>query len=121
MQRRTFLTAATALGGVALGGVGSSAAVEGTESPRVMRFYSPASQIASDGTTLTDESIVRVWAEESAYNFDSSRGRSLIYEDESIPLASVDGSVAGFGAMLVPDGGQISAHVNFEYENLRVV
>lgn len=121
MQRRTFLTAATALGGVSLGGVGSSAAVEGTESPRVMRFYSPASQIVSDGTTLTDESIVRVWAEESAYNFDSSRGESLIYEEDPIPLVSVDNSVVGFGAMLVPDGGQIGAHVNFEYGNVRVV
>lgn len=74
MQRRTFLAVATALGGVSVGGVGSSIAEDDGESHLKMRFYSPASQLAADGTALTDESIVGVWTEESAYNFDSSRG-----------------------------------------------
>lgn len=121
MQRRSFLTAATALGGLSLGGVGSAAPTRRAENRPAMRFYSPASQLASDESPLTDESVVRVWAEPSAYNFDSSRGESLIYEDDPIPLVSVDDRVAGFGAMLVPDGGQIGAHVSFEYDNLRVV
>jgi hypothetical protein len=121
MQRRTFLAAGTLLGGISLGGVGSSAPASSAEHHPTMRFYSPASQLASDGTPLTDELVVKVWAEKSAYNFDSSRGSSVRYEGESIPLVSVDGTVAGFGAMLVPNGGQIGAHVNFEYDNVRVV
>jgi endonuclease YncB( thermonuclease family) len=63
---------------------------------------------------LTDESVVAVWAEPSAENVDDDgNGDAYIYgENTPIPLASVDGSAYGFGAILLQD-----SDIKFEYGN----
>jgi hypothetical protein len=98
MDRRTFLATA----GVAFGlstGV-TSGAFPDDRPP--LRLYSPASQLAADGTPLADESVVAAWAEPTASNRAASRGDPVSY-DGRIPLISVDDRVAGIGSMLVAD------------------
>ncbi|ELZ41825.1 DUF1102 domain-containing protein [Halorubrum tebenquichense] len=67
-----------------------------------IEFYSTASQIAADGESeLADDSVVAVTASDDAINYDQTGADSLIYEDNPIPLVSVDGAspVAGLGTM----------------------
>lgn len=119
MQRRTFLATATAAaGGIASYGAAGPAAAS---PPRPVRFYSSASQVAADGTPLADAdpSVIAARAEPTAFALDPARGAAT--GDAPIPLASVDGSVAGFGAMLVPDAGRFDAGRNFEYRNVAAV
>lgn len=114
MHRRRFLTTAAAVSGSALqAAVGKTAA---KPSRRPIRFYSPASQRAPDGTPLDDPSVVAVRAEPTAENDESARNDAVGY-DGFIPLISIDGSVAGIGTMLVPDAGRFDAARNFEYHN----
>lgn len=118
MQRRRFLSvAATTAGGL---GFGSATTVAANTAPasRPMRFYSAASQLAADYTPLSDPAIPIVWAEPTASNAGSQRG---VEYDGPIPLVSVDGTVVGFGAMLVPDAGRFDASENFEYHNAEAV
>jgi endonuclease YncB( thermonuclease family) len=126
MQRRNFLklvTAASVAGGVtastdtqligsALADAGS--ACDGSQTIPSIEFYSPASQVDANHGPLTDESVVAVWAEPSAENVDDDgNGDAYIYDANTpIPLASVDGGVYGFGAILIQD-----ANVKFEYGN----
>lgn len=122
MQRRTLLTtAATVAGGLGLGVTAGARETDARSSPRPMRFYSPASQLDANGEPLLDDAIVAVWAEPTAYNVGSTRGNAVDYGDDPIPLVSIDGSVAGFGAMMVPDSGRIDASANFAYGNDRAV
>lgn len=117
MHRRTFIATA----GVTLGiTAGVSAAVPTVESRPPLRFYSPASQLAANGTPLTDDSIVAVRAEPTAYNRDSSRSETVSYEG-AIPLVSVDGSVAGLGAMLVADPDRQGGHATYARSNGRAL
>lgn len=116
MDRRTFL----ATTGVALGlssGV-TSAAAPADHPP--LRLYSPASQLAADGTPLADESIVAAWAEPTAYNVDAGRGDRVRY-DGRIPLVSIEGSVAGIGAMLVADPVRQGGHATYARSNARAL
>lgn len=118
MQRRRFLSvAATTVGGLGLGSA-SVLASDAASSSRPMRFYSAASQLAADYAPLSDPSIPVAWAEPTASNVRSLRG---VEYDGPIPLVSVDGAVAGFGAMLVPDAGRFDASENFEYRNAEAV
>jgi endonuclease YncB( thermonuclease family) len=69
-----------------------------------LELYSTASQVAPDGTALTDDETVLVAAEETAENVDENDDGAYLYaEDERIPLVSRDGSVVGLGAPLVND------------------
>ncbi|MFC7221712.1 DUF4350 domain-containing protein [Halalkalicoccus sp. GCM10025322] len=118
MQRRRFLSvAATTAGGLGFGSA-TTVATDAAPPSRPMRFYSAASQLAADYTPLSDPTIPVVWAESTASNAGSSRG---VGYDGPIPLVSVDGAVAGFGAMLVPDAGRFDASENFEYHNAEAV
>ena len=85
----------------------------GATHPR-LEFYSPASQTAPDGGPLTDPSVVAVWAEPAATNSDDDgNGDAHVYDEATpVPLASVDGSVYGFGAILLQD-----EQINFDYGN----
>ena len=67
-----------------------------------IQFYSAASQIAADGESeLTDDSVVAVTASDTAVNFNDFEGDPVVYEENPIPLASIDASrpVAGLGTM----------------------
>lgn len=115
MHRRRFLTTAAAVGGSALQAAAGETAAEPT--PRPIRFYSPASQRAADGTPLSDPSVVAARAEPTAYNFDSGHTSATEY-DGSIPLISIDGSAAGIGGMFVASAGRFDAARSFEYHNV---
>ncbi|QWC18108.1 DUF1102 domain-containing protein [Halorubrum sp. 2020YC2] len=67
-----------------------------------IQFRSTASQIAADGeSVLTDESVIAVTAADTAANSDENGTDPVIYEDNPIPLVSIDGDVpvAGLGTM----------------------
>ncbi|MDL5361828.1 DUF4350 domain-containing protein [Halalkalicoccus sp. NIPERK01] len=113
MDRRTFLATA----GVALAGTGAATAAPARPP---LRLYSPASQLAADGTPLTDDSIVAAWAGPTAYNRDASRGDPVGYEGR-IPLVSVDGRVAGIGSMFVADPARQGGDATYADSNGRAL
>ncbi|WP_230198618.1 thermonuclease family protein [Halopiger goleimassiliensis] len=104
-SRRGFM----AVGGTALGTALASAGLRtaaGESAPETeleaLSFYSAASQIAPDGESeLTDEETVVVWAEPTAYNFETTDDgpETVVYEDADIPLVSEDGNVVGIGTV----------------------
>ncbi|MFC7082149.1 thermonuclease family protein [Halorussus caseinilyticus] len=126
MQRRNFLklVAAASAGTAAVEGTGTEfvgtarAAVGancgGSSTIADVEFESGSSLLDSNYEALTDESVVAVWAESSAYNTDADNdGDAYYYSDSTdIPVAAVDGNVVGFGAMLVDDGD-----ANWKYGN----
>ncbi|ELZ57685.1 MULTISPECIES: DUF1102 domain-containing protein [Halorubrum] len=74
-----------------------------------IQFRSTASQIAADGESeLADDSVVAVTASDTGVNFNDYQGDPVVYEENPIPLVSVDGSspVAGFGTMQSLDDGR---------------
>ncbi|MFC7196099.1 thermonuclease family protein [Halosimplex aquaticum] len=80
-----------------------------------LNFYSTASLVDGSGDALTDDSLVAVWAEDSATNTDADgNGDAFVYEDEQIPLAAIDddAGVVGFGATLVSDGASLDGSGN---------
>ena len=76
--------------------------------------YSTASLLDSSYGALTDESVVTLWAAKTATQSDADgNDDAYVYPDGTpIPLAATDGTVSGFGSILVGDGD-----VNFEYGN----
>ncbi|WP_323675208.1 DUF4350 domain-containing protein [Halorubellus sp. PRR65] len=70
-----------------------------------VQFGTACSLLNADGGRLTDDSVVAVWAEESATNTDADgNGDAVDYGDHGdIPLLAVDGSVVAVGSMLVDD------------------
>lgn len=107
MRRRAFLRATTAgalLGSVGVSASGSALAASGEVDSLV--FDSTASQLNADGEPLTEESLVAVWAAETATNVDEDGdGDAVPYgDDQDIPLVSSDGGVVGFGAPIVQNG-----------------
>lgn len=120
MHRRTFLVTAGATLGATTGVVAAESGSPSTATPP-LRFYSPASQLDADGDPLTDDSVVAVRAEPTAYNVDSTRGDAVAYGDDPIPLVSIDGRVAGVGAMLVADPGRQGAHDTHSRANERAL
>ena len=71
-----------------------------------LEFDSTSSLLNASGGLLRDRSIATVYAQPTATNEDSdSAGDATLYPDDvPIPLAAVDGAVAGFGSQLVTDG-----------------
>ncbi len=107
MRRRALLK--TAAAGALLGSVGvstSTSALAATGTIDSLVFDSTASQLNADGEPLTDDSLVAVWAAETATNVDEDgNGDAVVYPDDGdIPLVSSDGGVVGFGAPIVDNG-----------------
>lgn len=69
------------------------------------QFGSTASLLSESKAPLTDDSLVVAWAEDTATNEDADgNGDAVVYEDEPIPLAAIDGNVVGVGTPFVADG-----------------
>jgi endonuclease YncB( thermonuclease family) len=68
-------------------------------------FDSTCSLYAADGTPLTDDSKIVVWAEDSATTENNDgEDPAVAYDDETqIPLVAQEGSVVGFGTVLIED------------------
>ena len=117
MQRRTFLTVGGTLGTAALGVAttsnGIQRALAAPDSFPSLMFDSTASLLDADGQPLTDDSLVAVWAEDTAYNVDEDGdGNAVPYpEDIPIPLVASDARTVGFGAPIAQDD------TNFERGN----
>jgi endonuclease YncB( thermonuclease family) len=118
MRRRALLK--TAAAGALVGTVGVSAsgsALAATGEIDSLAFDSTASQLNAAGEPLTDDSLVAVWAAETAFNVDEDgEGDAVDYPDDAdIPLVSSDGGVVGFGAPFVQNGS------SFGYGNEELV
>ncbi|UVE49576.1 thermonuclease family protein [Haloferax larsenii] len=122
-NRRTFLQSvvtATVAGSSALefGTTSASAAAgpgcESTDRIPKIEFHSASSQVTPNHEALADPSVVAVWAEPTATNGDDDGNGDAYHYDElaPLPLVSVDGSVYGFGAILLQDDD-----INFDYGN----
>ena len=103
MQRRTFLSVLGTTGVTVLSGAGAVTAQEPSATQGMFEslvFDSTASLLNKNKELLTDDSLIAVWAEPTAYN-DNTDGNSdaVDYpEDVLIPLVASDGGVLGFGA-----------------------
>lgn len=116
MRRRDFLRSATA--GVAAGSLlaGGSVPVLAERRDQIggrtisnLAFDSTSSLLDAEKTPLRDESLVAVWAMETARSEDSDEaGDAVDYGSLSMPLVAVDPPVVGFGAMLVTDDDDFS-------------
>ena len=106
MQRRTLLRTGATLG-AALTAAPASVRRASGQSDRFpsLVFDSTASLLDADRRPLTDESLIAVWAEDTAYNGDEDGdGDAVSYPDGTrIPLVASDSSVVGFGAPIVQD------------------
>jgi len=104
VRRRSFLAALTA---ASVSGTAAAKldATYSAETVPELAFDSTSSLLNANGEPLTDPSAVPVLAETTATNTDSDgNGDAVSYPDGTdIPLAAVDGSVVGFGSMLVND------------------
>ncbi|PSQ29679.1 nuclease [Halobacteriales archaeon SW_6_65_46] len=106
MQRRTFLRTTVAVTAAATIPTAANAATE-TIDPIV--FDSTASLLAADGSLLTNESLVPVFAEPTAFNVDEDDdGDATDYGTTSIPLVASDDGVVGFGAPIGQDDTDFS-------------
>jgi len=70
-----------------------------------VQFGTACSLLNADGGRLTDDSVVAVWAEESATNADADgNGDAVDYGDhDDVPLLGIDGNVVAVGSLLVDD------------------
>jgi len=70
-----------------------------------MQFDSTCALVAAGGGTLTDSSVIAVWAEPNATNTDNTGPAQTDYGETDVPLVAVetvgDGRVVGLGAPLV--------------------
>jgi endonuclease YncB( thermonuclease family) len=107
MHRRTFLTALGATGVAALARAQPTSAqsLSASETIRPLVFDSTASLLDATGAPLTDDSLVAVWAEPTAYNGDEDGNDDAVsYPDETtLPLVTSDDGVVGFGAPIGQD------------------
>ena len=107
MHRRTVLAALGSTGVVALAGTPLTSAQSSTasETIRPLAFDSTASLLDTTGTPLTDDSLVAVQAEPTAYNGDEDgNGDAVSYPDETpIPLVASDDGIVGIGAPIGQD------------------
>ncbi|MFC6954439.1 lamin tail domain-containing protein [Halorubellus litoreus] len=117
MRRRTFLASlsgtATTLG--LTGALGSQPAAAASGTVDFLEFDSSASLLDANRNLLTDDALVAVKAEASAFNVDDDgNGDAVDYGSTDIPLVAVDersggGAVVGFGAELVSDGANFQS------------
>jgi endonuclease YncB( thermonuclease family) len=101
MRRRTFLTALGATGAVTLGATTVRTSVaRSANAIEPLAFDSTASILNAAEEPLTDDSVVAVWAEPTAFNVDEDgNGDAVDYpEGTPIPLVTSAGGVVGFGA-----------------------
>lgn len=105
-RRRTLLK--TAAAGALVGTVGVSASGSALAPGEIdsLAFDSTASQLNADGESLTDDSLVAVWAAEAATNVDEDGEGDAVPspDDADIPLVSSDDGVVGFAASIVQNG-----------------
>lgn len=86
-----------------------TAANAATETIDPIVFDSTASLLAADGSLLTNESLVPVFAEPTAFNVDEDDdGDATDYGTTSIPLVASDDGVVGFGAPIGQDDTDFS-------------
>ncbi|PSQ41820.1 hypothetical protein BRD14_05515, partial [Halobacteriales archaeon SW_5_68_122] len=106
MRRRTFMTAVGATTGWTL----LPGTAGGADTIPDIAFDSTSSLLDANGEALTDEALIPVWAETTAYNADEDgNGDAVDYPDGTdIPLVATDGAVVGFGAMLVTDDAEFT-------------
>ena len=117
MRRRNFIAAlaTTAVGASAGTRRGTAAARSLAQASTIdaLSFYSTASLLAADETPLSDDEVIAVWAESSAYTVDEDgNGDAVDYPDDvAIPLVAVDGDadVVGYGAPLANDEADFDA------------
>ncbi|MFB6177336.1 MAG: DUF4350 domain-containing protein [Halobaculum sp.] len=79
-----------------------------------MEIAKASSLLDANGGELTDESVIAVWAEVTAFQESASTSYS---EDTQIPLIGNDGSVWGAGALLVQEDNGNDGGVRNEYGN----
>ena len=103
MRRRTFLTATA--GAAALGSSSVRRALAATEKVPPLMFDSTASLLNAERQPLTDDSLVAVWAEDTAFNVDEDGDGNAVEYPSSvrIPLVASDGGIVGFGALIGRD------------------
>ncbi|MWG35644.1 DUF4350 domain-containing protein [Halomarina oriensis] len=116
MRRRTFLTALGATGAATLGATTvPTAFAQSADVIQPLMFDSTASILDADGEPLTDDSVVAMWAEPTAFNVNEDGNANdgfVEYPDGTpIPLVTSAGGVVGFGAPI----GQNDT--NFNYGN----
>jgi endonuclease YncB( thermonuclease family) len=70
-----------------------------------VQFGTACSLLDADGERLTDDSVVAVWAEESATNTDADGNDDAVDygAHDDIPLLGIDGNVVAVGSLLVDD------------------
>ena len=103
MRRRTFLTATA--GAAALGSSSVRRALAATEKVPPLMFDSTASLLNAERQPLTDDSLVAVWAEDTAFNVDEDGDGNAVEYPSSVrvPLMASDGGIVGFGAPVGQD------------------
>jgi len=112
VRRRTFLgamTASTLGAGVAAStgfDGGGTTAVERTREVSELLLDSTCSLLNASEQPLTDDSVIAVWASDTATNTDADgNGDAVSYPaDTPIPVVASEGSVVGVGNVLVHDG-----------------
>ena len=102
MRRRQFINT---IGAVSLGSAVGTSVASAASTVDALAFDSTASLLDHNGNDLTDDSVIAVWAEDTALNEDADDDGDATYYDTDtpIPLVAVDGPVVGFGATLVED------------------
>ncbi len=117
MRRRTFLTTGVALGAATLGPTTVQRALGAPDRIQQLVFDSTASLLDVGQRPLTDDSLVAVWAEQTAFNVDEDGdGNAVNYPDSvRIPLVASDGGIVGFGAPIVQDNTRFARDGNEEF------
>jgi endonuclease YncB( thermonuclease family) len=117
MRRRSFLTIGTWLGAIGLESLRIPRASGATTRIGQLVFDSTASLVDVQQRPLTDDSIVAVWAENTAFNVDEDGdGNAVNYPDSvRIPLVASDAGIIGFGAPIVQDDTRFARNGNEEF------
>jgi endonuclease YncB( thermonuclease family) len=108
MRRRSFLGAlGTTIGAASISDELVGRARAATELDG-LEFASTSSLLNANKNPLTDDSLVAVWAEDTATNNDADGDGAVSYPDDtSIPLVASENGVVGFGSMLVTDDANV--------------
>lgn len=117
MRRRTFLTTGVALGAATLGPTTVQRVLGASDRIQQLVFDSTASLLDADQQPLTDDSLVAVWTEQTAFNVDEDGdGNAVNYPDSArIPLVASDDGIVAFGAPIVQDNTRFARDGNEEF------